>query len=150
MIPGCSPVSPARMTRSHQTAALLLRALCFCALVAAAAILAPATLAQESTTRTVRGQVLDENDKPVERALVYLTNLGSKKRLSVVTDKEGRYQFNEVSRKEDFELVAEAGERKSRPRKLSQFDSRALVFLHLKLEPAKEKESESKEKKDET
>jgi hypothetical protein len=112
-------------------------------------VAAPA-LAQETPTRTVRGQVLDENDKPVERAIVHLTNLGTKKRLSVATDKEGRYSFNEVSRKDDFEVVAEAGERKSRPRKLSRFDSRALVFLHLKLEPVKKKEDagQSQEKKD--
>lgn len=121
-----------------------------CAAFAAVALFALATLAQNSSTRTVRGQVLDENEKPVERALVHLTNLGTKKRLSVATDKEGRYQFNDVSRKDDFELVAELGERKSRPRKLSQFDSRPLVFVHLKLEPAKEKEDPgpSKEKKD--
>lgn len=125
--------------------------LCTCLVVATAfACFAAATPEQEPTTRTVRGQVLDEKEKPVERAIVHLTNLGTKKRLSVATDKDGRYQFNDVSRKHDFEVMAEAGERKSRPRKLSQFDSRALVFLHLKLEPAKEKENagESKEKKD--
>ncbi len=126
--------------------------LCTFGVVAVAvALLAGASRAQDSPTRTVRGQVLDQKEKPVERAIVHLTNLGTKKRLSTATDKEGRYQFNEVSRKDDFEVVAEAGERKSRPRKLSQFDSRALVFLHLKLEPAKEKENagESKEKKGE-
>jgi hypothetical protein len=125
------------------------RQLLLCTVAAVVVLVALAAPAQESATRTVRGQVLDENEKPVERALVHLTNLGTKKRLSVATDKDGRYTFNDVSRKDNFEVVAEAGERKSRPRKLSQFDSRALVFLHLKLEPAKEKESESKEKKDE-
>jgi len=108
-------------------------------------------LAQDSSARTVRGQVLDENEKPVERAVVHLTNLATKKRLSVATDKDGRYQFGDLSRKDDFELVAELGERRSRTRKLSQFDARPLVFVHLKLEPAKEKEDAgaSKEKKDE-
>ncbi|MGH9788352.1 MAG: carboxypeptidase-like regulatory domain-containing protein [Candidatus Acidiferrales bacterium] len=122
-----------------------------CALLAVAVAFWAAPLrAQESAARTVRGQVLDENERPVERALVHLTNLGTKKRLSVATDKEGRYQFNDVSRKGDFELVAELGERKSRTRKLSQFDSRSLVFVHLKLEPAKKKEEpdETTEKKD--
>jgi len=119
-----------------------------CAVVALA-LWAGTAWAQESTTRTVRGQVLDENEKPVERAVVHLTNLGTKKRLSVATDKEGRYQFNDVSRKDDFELMAEFGERKSRTRKLSQFDSRPLVFIHLKLEPAKEPESDKSKKDDE-
>ena len=122
----------------------------FC-LLAALAFCAAAALAQDSATRTVRGQVLDENEKPVERAVVHLTNLGTKKRLSVATDKEGRYQFNEVSRKDDFELVAEAGERKSRPRRVSQFDARALLFVNFKLEPPKKEEDtgEKKDKKDE-
>jgi hypothetical protein len=112
--------------------------------LATVACVALGAVAQESTTRTVRGTVLDENEKPVERAIVHLTNLGTKKRLSVATDKEGRYTFNQVSRKDDFEVMAEAGERRSRSRKLSQFDSRALVFIHLKLEPAREKESREK------
>lgn len=115
--------------------------------LAALALCVLTALGQASPTRTVRGQVLDENEKPVERAVVHLTNLGTKKRLSVATDKDGRYQFNDVSRKDDFELVAEHGERASRPRKLSRFDSRPLVFVHLKLERAKEAE-ESESKKD--
>ena len=119
-----------------------------CAL--AALVLCASALTQASATRTVRGQVLDENEKPVERAVVHLTNLGTKKKLSVVTDKDGRYQFSDLSRKDDFELVAELGERKSRTRKLSQFDSRALVFAHLKLEPPKKEEGAGEsEKKDE-
>lgn len=116
--------------------------------VLAALVFSLGALTQASGTRTVRGQVLDENEKPVERAVVHLTNLGTKKRLSVATDKEGRYQFSDLSRKNDFELVAEHGDRKSRPRKLSQFDARALVFVHLKLEPNKEADA-SKSKKSE-
>ncbi len=126
------------MKRAIYTGSLCVAVLVFCALVAAA---------QASSTRTVRGQVLDENEKPVERAVVHLTNLGTKKKLSVVTDKEGRYQFNDVSRKTDFEVVAELGERKSRTRKVSQFDSRALVFAHLKLEPPRKEEGAGESKK---
>ena len=120
----------------------------FCVLAALAFCAFPA-FAQTSATRTVRGQVLDENEKPVERAVVHLTNLGTKKKLSVATDKDGRYQFSDLSRKDDFELVAELGERKSRTRKISQFDSRPLVFVHLKLEPAKEADAGKGKKNDE-
>jgi hypothetical protein len=124
------------MTRLLQKASSIPPLVLFVMAVFVPAQVAPAP---EATTRTVRGQVLDEKEKPVERAIVHLTSLGTKKHLSTTTDKDGRYQFNEVSRKDDFEVVAEAGGRKSRPRKLSQFDSRAIVFLHLRLEPAKEK-----------
>ena len=114
---------------------IILATLLLCALSAAA---------QPAPKRTVRGQVLDEKDKAVAGALVHLTNLSSKERMSVVTDKEGRYQFNEVSRKFDFELTAEFEGRKARPRRLSQFDPRDIAVLNFKLEPP----GENTEKKD--
>ena len=100
--------------------------------------------AQPAAKRTVRGQVLDENDKAVAGALVHLTNLSNKERSSVVTDKEGRYQFNDVSRKSDFEVTAEQAGKKGRPRRLSQFDPRDIAVFNFKLEPP----GENAEKKD--
>ena len=105
------------------------------ALLAVALLITVVAMAQTAAKRTVRGQVLDEKDKTVAGALVHLTNLSSKERMSVVTDKEGRYQFNEVSRKADFEGMAEFEGRKSRPRRLSQFDPRDIAVLNFKLEP---------------
>ncbi|MGH9862376.1 MAG: carboxypeptidase-like regulatory domain-containing protein [Candidatus Acidiferrales bacterium] len=95
-------------------------------------------LAQQSSTRTVRGQVLDENNKAVENAIVHLKNLSTKKELSVVSDKEGRYQFNDVDMKVDHEIQAEWRQQKSRARKISQFDTRPKVTINLPLEPPKE------------
>ena len=114
---------------------IVLATLLLCALGAAA---------RPALKRTVRGQVLDAKDKAVAGALVHLTNLSSKERLSVVTDKEGRYQFNEVSRKFDFELTAEFEGKKARPRRLSQFDPRDIAVLNFKLESP----GENPEKKD--
>lgn len=101
-------------------------------------------VAQPPAKRIVRGQVLDENDKAVAGAVVHLTNLATKERLSVVTDKEGRYQFNDVSRKFDFEVSAEMAGKKARPRRLSQFDPRHIAVFNFKLEPP----GENAEKKD--
>ncbi len=115
-----------------------------CTLLAAVLLSALAVAAQPVAKRTVRGQVLDEKDKAVAGALVSLTNLSSKERTTVVTDKEGRYQFNEVSRKFDFELTAEFEGRKARPRRLSQFDPRDITVFNFKLEPR----GENAEKKD--
>ena len=112
--------------------------------VLAFALLCAVAVSAQAAKRTVRGQVLDENDKAVAGALVHLTNLSSKEKMSVVTDKEGRYQFNEVSRKFDFEEQAEFEGRKSRPRRLSQFDPRDITVLNFKLEPP----GENAEKKD--
>ena len=107
-------------------------------LLAASVLVGGGTLAQQSSTRRVLGQVLDENNKAVENAIVRLKNLSTKKELSVVSDKEGRYQFNDVDMKVDHEIQAEWRQQKSRTRKVSQFDTRPKVTINLPLEPPKE------------
>lgn len=104
-----------------------------------------ATQSQAASKRTILGQVLDENEKVVATAVVHLINLATKKQMSAVTDKEGRYQFNAVDPKVDLQLYAERGEQKSRVRTVSQFDARTRIVIDLKLEPAKKLE-EKKEK----
>ena len=112
-------------------------------------LLATAGQAQLDSKRIVRGQVLDQDDKAVATAIVHLKNTSSKEQFSVVTDKEGRYQFNDVDTKSDFEIYAEAGGRKSRLRKISLFDTRPIVRINLQLEPEKDKDKEKDEKEPE-
>lgn len=100
----------------------------------------------EVTKRVVRGQVLDAEGKAVATAIVHLKNLSTQSALSVVTDKEGRYRFNELDKKTDYEVFAEWQEQKSRPRKISQFDTRNLITLNLTLEPAKDSGEKDKAK----
>lgn len=102
-------------------------------------------VAQQESKRTIRGQVLDPDGKAVASAIVHLKNLSGKTELSVVTDKEGRYQFNDLDKKTDFEIYAEWQEQKSRPRKISQFDTRERITLNLSLEPAKKANEEPKD-----
>jgi len=107
--------------------------------------------AQPDAKRLLRGQVLDEDGKLVENAIVHLKNLTTREQLSVVTDKEGRYRFNDVDKKNDYEIFAEWREQKSRTRKVSQFDTRAVVTINLPLEPLKQpaaKEGQKEEKQD--
>lgn len=109
----------------------------------------PAGAQQES--RLVRGQVLSEDGKTVEGAIVHLKNLNTKEVLSVVTDKEGRFRFSDVDKKIDHEIHAEWREQRSRARKISQFDTRDIVTINLPLEPAEdsgEKEKPGDEKKE--
>jgi len=96
----------------------------------------PAGAQQES--RLVRGQVLSEDGKTVEGAIVHLKNLNTKEVLSVVTDKEGRFRFSDVGKKIDHEIHAEWREQRSRARKISQFDTRDIVTINLPLEPAED------------
>lgn len=103
---------------------------------------------QAQEKRVVRGQVLDRDSKAVATAIVHLKNTTTKKQFSVATDKEGRYQFNDVDMKADYELYAEWQGQKSRTRKVSQFDTRAIVRVNLRLEPT-EKNKPKKERKQE-
>jgi hypothetical protein len=106
-------------------------------LVLVAAAVLPA-VAQQAAKRTVLGQVLDENEKVVASAIVHLKKLGSGEEWSVVTDKEGRYQFNNVDMKTDHEVYAEQGDRRSRTRTISQFDTRTRVTVNLQLQKKEE------------
>lgn len=114
------------------------------ALLAVVLLSVAAATPQSAPKRTVRGQVLDENDKTVAGAVVSLANLSSKVRSTMVTDKDGRYQFNEVPKKFDYEVTAEFEGKKARPRRLSQFDPRDIAVFNFKLGPP----GESTEKKD--
>ena len=114
-----------------------------------AIVLAALSAGAQQESRLVRGQVLSEAGKTVENAIVHLKNLNTKETLSVVTDKEGRYRFNDVDKKVDHEIYAEWRTQKSRTRKVSQFDTRAIVTINLSLEPAEdsgEKEKPGDEK----
>ncbi len=108
------------------------------ALLAVALLSILAVSAQTAGKRTVRGQVLDENNKTVAGAVVSLANLSTKVRSTMVTDKDGRYQFNDVAKKFDFEVTAEFEGKKARPRRLSQFDPRNITVFNFKLEPPAE------------
>lgn len=116
------------------------------ALLGAALLLLPVAAHPQGTAkRTILGQVLDENDKVVATAVVHLINVTAKEQWSTITDKEGRYEFNGVDPKADFQLFAERGEQKSRVHSISQFDTRTRIVVNLKLQPAKKPE-EKKEK----
>jgi len=112
-------------------------------------LLAAPGQAQLDAKRVVRGQVLDQDDKAVVTAIVHLKNTSSKEQFSVATDKEGRYQFNDVDMKSDYEIYAEQGEQKSRLRKISLFDTRSIVRINLQLEPEKEKDKDKDKKEGE-
>lgn len=111
-------------------------------------LLALGVFAQQASKRTLLGQVLDENDKAVATAIVHLKNTTTKEQLTVVTNKEGRYQFVELPVKNDYELYAERGEQKSPTRKVSQFDSRERIVINLTLQAAEESKKEEKKEKE--
>jgi hypothetical protein len=67
----------------------------------------------------------------------------------MVTNSEGRFQFNDVEMKGDYKIHAELKGKKSRQRSISQFDTRPIVVMNLRLKPPKEKTEEPEKKKEE-
>lgn len=95
-------------------------------------------------SRTVLGQVLDENGKAVEGAIVRFRNKQTKKEISVVTNDKGRYQLGGLDLKTDYRIYALKDGRKSRELGVSSFDTRTRVVLDLHFQPPKKKNKEKK------
>ena len=104
--------------------------------------------AQQASKRLILGQVLDLKGKAAASAIVTLKNSTTKEQLTVVTNKDGRYQFTALDMKEDYEVSAESGELKSRLRKVSQFDTRDRIVINLTLAPAEESKKEEKKEEE--
>jgi hypothetical protein len=91
----------------------------------------------DPNTRTLQGSVLDEQEKPVQTAVVQLKNTKTLQVRSYITQEDGRYQFHGLSTNIDYEIQAERGELASTVRRLSVFDTRSKAVINLKLEPKK-------------
>lgn len=87
------------------------------------------------TSRTLKGTVTDTSGKPLEGALVTLTNDTTKERHSFFTKKDGRYLFAELSFTQDYEVVARYKDELSTVRRMSQYDRRPNVVHILSVNP---------------
>lgn len=119
------------------------------AVLVLALALCGASAAAQGSTRVIKGQVLDENGKPVAGAVVRLKDKTTKKEVSMTTNQNGRYQFNNVKLRSDYRIQAEKAKQRSRSRGISQMDTRTEIFMHLRLQPPKEpaEKKPSKEEK---
>ncbi len=87
-------------------------------------------------SRTVTGKVVDDTGQPLEGALVTLTNTKTNDKTQVITKKEGRYNFDDVSFNIDYQLQARYKDLISDTRNLSQYDHMANVVRILQVGPA--------------
>jgi hypothetical protein len=86
---------------------------------------------QRAKYRRVHGVVKDEQGNPVQNALVNLTNLKTKETTTFVTKKDGAYSFDDLSRAEDYDLVASFNSKKTPVKKLSHFDPQSTSMRIL-------------------
>src|SRR4051812_30871673 len=87
--------------------------------------------------RAVRGRVLDSAGAPVSGATVQLNESPDGKGRSVMSGKDGSFQFDDLSLTQDYELKAAYKVSSSRPRTISQYDTRKTVILELRVEQAR-------------
>jgi len=98
---------------------------------------APALAQDERPTRSVKGVVTDEQENPIEGAVVQLKNTKTLQVKSFITDKDGSYYFHGLDTNVDYQLKARAGNAVSRTRTVSTFDDRREVVYNFELKVEK-------------
>ena len=73
-------------------------------------------------------------------ALVTLTNLQKGEKITFITKKDGRYNFDDVAFNVDYEVAARSGNLHSEVKKLSQYDDTVNFVRILEVAPSKDDE----------
>ena len=94
----------------------------------------------DPTVRTLQGQVTDPDDKPVAGGVVQLKDTRTLQVRSFITQANGDYRFSGLRADTDYEVKAEYNGMSSDNKRLSNFDTRKIATVNLKLN----KKAESK------
>jgi protocatechuate 3,4-dioxygenase beta subunit len=100
-----------------------------CALAATSAEMSD----KEPQVRTLTGQVVNPEGKPLPEAIVYLKNTKTLAVKTFIAGQDGTYRFNALSPNVDYEVHAEHNGKKSDAKTLSSFDSRKTATINLKI-----------------
>ncbi len=82
--------------------------------------------------RLLFGKVLNQQDNPVDGAIVFLTNTRTHAVKTYIVGPEGTYRFPGLSTV-DYEVYAQFNGRNSDTKSVSQFDDRPQVYVDLKI-----------------
>ena len=107
-----------------------------CATIAVAGA-RPAYALQQNADRSVQGRVIDDDEKPLRSAIVYLSDQRTMTVESYITQEDGAYRFQQLSPNDDYKLWAQLDGRKSKSKILSAFDNRRVFRVILKISPKK-------------
>ena len=86
----------------------------------------------------------EPDETPADGAVVKLKNMKTLQVRSFITQKDGRYAFQNLSTNVDYEVKSDFKDLTSDTRTLSIFDSRYEPIINLKLEPSKDKDKQDK------
>ena len=104
------------------------------ALVCAASLLGkPKSVFAQITQRSVQGRVVDSSDKPINGAIVYVSDVRTMTVESYITQEDGAYSFENLSPNDNSTLWAKFDGKRSATKMLSSFDDRAVFrfILHI-------------------
>lgn len=90
---------------------------------------------RDRSVRTLSGEVLLPDNSPAEGAVVQVKNLKTLQIRSFITQKDGKYNFQNLSSSVDYEVRATWKDHASPKRMLTVYDSRLDAIINLKLEP---------------
>ncbi len=88
------------------------------------------------TSRRVTGKAVNDAGQPLEGALVTLTDSKTGQKTTVITKKDGRYSFDDLSFTVDYQVQAKYKDQVSESKKLSQYDRSANIVRILEIGPA--------------
>jgi len=88
---------------------------------------------EDANVRSLQGQVADPDDKAVSGAVVQLKDTRTLQVRSFITQADGEYRFSSLRTDTDYEVKAEHSGLTSDTKRLSNFDSRKIATINLKL-----------------
>jgi Carboxypeptidase regulatory-like domain len=86
------------------------------------------------TSRSLKGKVTDASGKPLDNAVVTLTNEDTHISLTFFTKQGGQYYFDDLKFTTDYKLVAQYKDGKSAVRTLSQYDHQPNIVRILEVD----------------
>ena len=84
--------------------------------------------------RVVHGVVQDKDGASVKGAVVYLKDTRTSAVKSAIADDDGSYRFVQLAQNTDYELYAKLGEKTSKTRAISSFDTKNEFTINLKID----------------
>ena len=87
----------------------------------------------DPTVRSLQGQVVDPDDKPAVGAVVQLKDTRTLQVRSFITQDNGEYRFSGLRADTDYEVKADFNGMTSDNKRLSNFDSRKIATVNIKL-----------------
>ena len=87
-------------------------------------------------TKTIQGEVVDQDNNPIAGASVELTDVTTGKTLGIYSEASGRFHFADLKPTDDYQVHAAYKGQRSDDRHVSSLDDEAVRELNLTIPPA--------------